>query len=122
MKSLKYLFSVFSISAFIAFGLTACGGGEDAADAMPEQTGESTSQPGTAEKIRGSVLDTTSKAAQSATKMAESAGEATKEAATEAVHATKEAAQATKEAAAEAVQAVEDKIAVPSTTEPAKTE
>ncbi len=111
MKSLKYLFSVFSISAIIAFGLTACGSGDDAADAMPEQTDESTSQPGTAEKIRGSVLDTTSKAAQSATKMAESAGEA-----------ATEAARATKDVAAEAVQAVEDKIAVPSTAEPAKTE
>ncbi len=122
MKSLKYLFSVFSISAIIAFGLTACGSGDDAADAMPEQSDESTSQPGTAEKIRGSVLDTTSKAAQSATKMAESAGEATREAAQATKEAATEAARATKDVAAEAVQAVEDKIAVPSTAEPAKTE
>lgn len=123
MKSLKFLFSVLSISVFIAFGLMACGSGEDAADAMPEQQGKATDEAGAAEKIRGSVLDTTSKAAKSATQMAESAGQATKKAATEATQATKEAATDVREAVGEAVQTVEDRvITAPSVTEPDKTE
>lgn len=110
MSSFNSFLSASITVLLITFGLSACGNND-------ETTSE---EVGAAEEIRGTILDTTTKAAEKAAETTAMAAEKATEAANKAVEATSEAVEEATIAVADAVEsateAVESKIAVPSIT------
>lgn len=111
MRNVKNVFSMLLIAGLVTFGVTGCGGGDDAGETTSEPAGESTSSPGTAEKLRSSIIDKTSEAAANTKEMAGDAAEATKEMAGDAAKATKEMATEVTEAASDKIGAAKSTVA-----------
>jgi hypothetical protein len=119
MSALRPFLSTSLVALLIAFGLSACGNNNET---TTEQVDSKTAadQVGTAEEIRGTILDTTTKAADKAVETSSMVAEKATEAASKAAEATSEAVEDTKKVASDAVEsateAVESKLAVPSIT------
>ena len=106
MSSFNSFLSASCTVMLITFGLSACGNNNET----------TTEEVGAAEEIRGTILDTTTKAAETTAMAAEKATEAANKAVEATSEAVEEATIAVADAVESATEAVENTIAVPSIT------